>query len=117
MVKNPPTNAGNARDSRNVGLIPGSERSPGEGNGNPLQSCLGNAMDRGAWRGRQEMDMTNTFPFMLVQASSKVVCGRLVRSMGTSPGPGTEMEEMTTPFIFWSFLFYWLSIAKTVFDL
>ena len=37
--------------------------------------------------------------------------------MGTSPGPGTEMEEMTTPFIFWSFLFYWLSIAKTVFDL
>ena len=33
------------------GLIPGSGRSPGEGNGNPLQySCLGNAMDRGAWR-------------------------------------------------------------------
>ena len=33
------------------GLIPGSGRSPGEGNGNPLQySCLGNPMDRGAWR-------------------------------------------------------------------
>ena len=32
-------------------LIPGSERSPGEGNGYPLQySCLGNLMDRGAWR-------------------------------------------------------------------
>ena len=32
-------------------LIPGSERSPGEGNGYPLQySCLGNPMDRGAWR-------------------------------------------------------------------
>ena len=32
------------------GLIPGSGRSPGEGNGNPLQySCLGNPMDRGAW--------------------------------------------------------------------
>ena len=32
------------------GLIPGSERSPGEGNGNPLQySCLENPMDRGAW--------------------------------------------------------------------
>ena len=31
-------------------LIPGSERSPGEGNGNPLQySCLENSMDRGAW--------------------------------------------------------------------
>ena len=44
-VKNPPANAG---DVRGVGLIPGSGRSPGEGNGNPLQySCLGNSMDRG----------------------------------------------------------------------
>ena len=44
-VKNLPANA---RDS---GLIPGSGRSPGEGNGNPLQhSCLGNPMDRVAWR-------------------------------------------------------------------
>ena len=35
-----------------TGSTPGSERSPGEGNGNPLQySCLENAMDRGAWRG------------------------------------------------------------------
>ena len=33
------------------GLIPGSGRSPGEGNGNPVQySCLENSMDRGAWR-------------------------------------------------------------------
>ena len=33
------------------GLIPGSGRSPREGNGNPLQySCLKNSMDRGAWR-------------------------------------------------------------------
>ena len=47
-VKNPPANGGGARDS---GLIPGSGRSPGEGNGNPLQySCLGNPMDRGAWQ-------------------------------------------------------------------
>ena len=37
----------NAGDS---GSIPGSGRSPGEGNGNPFQySCLGNSMDRGAW--------------------------------------------------------------------
>ena len=43
-VKNPPANAGD------VGLIPGLGRSPGEGNGNPLQySCLENPMDRGAW--------------------------------------------------------------------
>ena len=34
-----------------VGSIPGSERSPGEGNGNPFwYSCLGNPMDRGGWR-------------------------------------------------------------------
>ena len=34
-----------------VGLIPGLGRSPGEGNGNPLQcSCLENSMDRGAWQ-------------------------------------------------------------------
>ena len=47
VVKNPPANAG---DIRNMGLIPGSGRSPGVGNGNPLQySCLGNPMDRGAW--------------------------------------------------------------------
>ena len=33
------------------GSIPGSERSPGEGNDNPLQySCLGNLMDRGVWQ-------------------------------------------------------------------
>ena len=38
-----------ACNSGDVGLIPGSERSPGEGNGNPLQySCLENPMDRGA---------------------------------------------------------------------
>ena len=45
--KNLPANAG---DTRDVGLIPGLGRTPGEGNGNPLQySCLGNPMNRGAW--------------------------------------------------------------------
>ena len=40
-----------AGDSRDIGSIPGSGTSPGEGNGNPLQySCLKNSMDRGAWR-------------------------------------------------------------------
>ena len=44
MVKNPHANAGDE------GSIPGSERFPGERNGNPLQySGLGNPMDRGAW--------------------------------------------------------------------
>ena len=48
LVKNPPADAGNIRDA---GWIPGSGRSPGGGNGNPLQySCLENPMDRGAWQ-------------------------------------------------------------------
>ena len=45
MVKNPLFNA------RDTGSIPGWGRSPGGGNGNPLQySCLENPMDRGAWQ-------------------------------------------------------------------
>ena len=48
VVKNPPANAGDLRDS---GSTPGSGRSPGGGHRNPLQySCLENPMDRGAWR-------------------------------------------------------------------
>ena len=51
-VKNPPTSAGDARDA---GLIPGSGRSPGVGNGAPLQySCLENSMGKGAY-GLQSM--------------------------------------------------------------
>ena len=47
-VNNPTANAG---DAMNVGSIPGSGKSPGGGNGNPLQySCLKHSMDRGAWR-------------------------------------------------------------------
>ena len=47
VVKNLPANAGDRRDA---GSIPGSGRSPREGNGNPLQeACLENPMDRGAW--------------------------------------------------------------------
>ena len=42
--------ASNAGHIREVGLIPGLGRSPGEGHGNPLQySCLGNPVDRGVW--------------------------------------------------------------------
>ena len=45
VVKNPPVKVGD------MDFIPGWGRSPGEGNGNPLQdSCLGNPMDRKAWR-------------------------------------------------------------------
>ena len=48
MVKNPLANAGDTRDSSST---PGSGRSPGRGNGNPLQNpSLENSMDRGAWQ-------------------------------------------------------------------
>ena len=47
VVKNLPADGGDVRD---MGSTLGSERSPGEGHGNPLQySCLENSMDRGAW--------------------------------------------------------------------
>ena len=47
VVKNPLANAGDIRD---MGSIPVSGISPGEGNGNPLQyTCLENPADRGAW--------------------------------------------------------------------
>ena len=47
LVKNLPANAGDIRD---MGSIPGSQRCPGGGHGNPLQrSCLENPIDRGAW--------------------------------------------------------------------
>ena len=47
MINNP---FANAEDLGDAGLILGPGRSPGEGNGNPLQySCLENSMDRGAW--------------------------------------------------------------------
>ena len=58
LIKNPPANAGDA------GSIPGSGRRPGEENENPFQcSCLGNPMDRGAWRAtvhrvKKKLDMT-----------------------------------------------------------
>ena len=60
MVKNPPANAGDIRDS---GSIPGSERFPGGGHGNPLRYfCLENPMDRETWwptvLGHTESDMT-----------------------------------------------------------
>ena len=67
MVKTLSANAGD------TGSIPGLGRSPGGGNGNPIQySCLGNPMDRGAWRATvhgvtKESDMTE-------QLSTQDIC-------------------------------------------
>ena len=81
MVKNPPANAGEA------GSIPGSGRSLGGGNGNPLQySCLENPLDRGAWRavyspwGRKELDTTERLTTHALEISS-------LKSRVTPPQP------------------------------
>ena len=71
VVKKLPANAGDIRD---VCLIPGQERSPGEGNGNPLQySCPENPTDRGAWwaavHGVAELDTNEvTWPTWILSA-------------------------------------------------
>ena len=58
-----------ACNAGDLGSIPGLGRSPGEGNGNPLQySCLENPMDQGAWwaspRGRKGLDTTERLHFL-----------------------------------------------------
>ena len=69
MVKNLPTNT---EDSKDVGSIPGLGRSPGVGNGNPLQySCLGNSMDRGVHR-VTELDMTKHTYIMFIQVKNSI---------------------------------------------
>ena len=60
-IKNLPANAGDIRD---VGLTSGWRKSPGEGNGNPLQySCLDNPMDRGVWRATVH-GVTKSWPWL-----------------------------------------------------
>ena len=72
MVKNPPANAGDIRDT---GLIPGSGRSPGRGHSNPLQySCLEKSMNKGTWVTTQgvtkELDMTEGTKHMSFSSAS-----------------------------------------------
>ena len=78
VVKSQPANA---RDTRDAGPIPGLGRSPGGGNGHPLQnSCLENPMDRGAWWGRKESDITERtrpLPFL-----GSVTLGKLLNHPG-----------------------------------
>ena len=68
MVKNLPANAGD------TGSIPGSGRSPGEGNGNPLQySCLENPMDRGVWWARIQVVTKESAQFSTIRQLIKLL--------------------------------------------
>ena len=84
VVKNPPANAGDTRDSS---LIPESGRSSGEGNGNPLQdSCLENSMNRGVW---------------------KATVHRMAKSQ-------TQLSDWTYTLLrFYSYSFYWMLREKS----
>ena len=80
VVKNPPANAGDTRDSNS---IPGLERSPGGVRGNPSQySCLENTMDRGVWQAtvcigwqgvRQEACTNNSASDINIQIMKKLI--------------------------------------------
>ena len=60
MLKNPPASKAAVRD---MGSLPGSGRTPGEGNGNPLhRPCLGNPTDQGAWRATVRVVRCNGAP-------------------------------------------------------
>ena len=80
-----------ARNAGDLGSIPGSGRSPGEGNGNPLQySCLENPVDRGAWwatvhgvaESRTRLSDLTSLHFTLVKAWKGEVGSFLTRAPG-----------------------------------
>ena len=87
MVKNPPASAGD------WGSIPGLEKSPGGGHGNPLQySCLGHPMDRGAWRATVHGGQKKTWTSL--RESDKAERLSLInRSVSVEPGAGLQLSS------------------------
>ena len=82
MVKTPPDNAGAVGD---LGSIPGSGRSPGGGNGNPLQySCLENPVDRGAWRASAHR---------VAQSRTRLSDSMQACQWSSCPGPSSASER------------------------
>ena len=79
MVKNPPANAG---DTKDTGLISGLGRSHSGGNGNSLQySCLENSMDRGAWWATVHgVEKSQTLLATILKLFSMFVNGKMIES-------------------------------------
>ena len=97
-----------ACNAADLGLIPGLGRSPGEGNGNPLQySCLENPMDRGAWRatyspqGCKESDMTEWLTLSLLP--------QMIALLSAISIPPIFQSSLQIPCSSWSIL--WLSTS------
>ena len=83
MVMNLPANA------RDVGLISGAGRNPGEGNGKPLlYSCLVHFMDRGAWRAMVHKVTKNWTATAKLRQSCPTLCDPIDGSPPGSPIPG-----------------------------
>ena len=104
VVRNLPANAGDLRD---MGLIPVSGRSPGEGNGNPLQyPCLEISLDRGAW---QAMGLQRVR--CAVAAELLHSCPTLCDPMDSSP-PGSSF-----PGILQARILEWVAISSSQSDM
>ena len=87
--------------AKDMGLIPGSGRSPGEGNGNPLQySCLENSMDRGAWRatvhGIAELDTMEHTGLVDYRVSEPLTLPSHTRQAGTVWVPSSSSSDVAT---------------------
>ena len=81
-----------ASKAGDLGLIPGSGRYPGEGNGNPLQySCLENPMDRGAWQATvhgvtKSQTRLGDFTHSLTHSLKEIGHLNVMCDLGTDPG-------------------------------
>ena len=116
VVKNPPAHVGDGRD---LGLTPGSRRSPGGGHGNPVQySCLENPMDRGAWKATIHSvakSWTWLSEWAHMHASGVGVCRapsaaepQSVPCLRATPFPlCREDETVSQSFSWWLLLFMW----------
>ena len=100
LVKNPPTNAEDARD---LGSIPGSQRSPGGGHENPLQCLfLENLMDRGAWRATvHRVTELDTPEWLSMHASIRANLFKFV--LNNNPNVQQKENEETH----WSVFYIW----------